>query len=115
MRQIKRYAQVLPTLSSDLQLALKHRILQYDNSFTMRKYVHEVLFRETIMAQGTPEQWASWRDRIETLQVIGSFAMTELGNSSFLRGRLSSSFALKKHNFIEYLHLSERVGDAGGV
>ena len=38
------------------------------------------------MVQGTDEQFNEWKDDIEKLRVIGCFAMTEFGHSSYLRG-----------------------------
>ena len=66
--------------------AFKHEMAHYDRDYTMRYYVHTTLFRETIWAQGSDEQYAAWKDKIERMEVIGCFAMTELGHSSFLRG-----------------------------
>lgn len=60
---------------------------KYDRSFTMRTYVHDILFNETIWAQGTTEQYQQWEGLIKNYNVIGCFAMTEMGHSSFLRGK----------------------------
>ena len=51
------------------------------------------------MVQGTDEQFNEWKDDIEKLRVIGCFAMTEFGHSSYLRGlvknkQISSFFSL---------------------
>jgi len=52
----------------------------YDRAFAMRIYVHDMLFRETISAQGTPQQFQQWRQLCDELNIIGCFAMTELGH-----------------------------------
>ena len=65
---------------------LRWMLGRHDRSFQMRVYVHTYLFDETIREQGTEEQYARWEHRIQTMQEIGCFAMTELGHSSFLRG-----------------------------
>jgi hypothetical protein len=61
-------------------------VARYDESVSMRLYVHFVLFRETLWAHGTPEQWKRWQYDVETARVFGCFAMTELAHSSQLRG-----------------------------
>jgi alkylation response protein AidB-like acyl-CoA dehydrogenase len=70
-------------------------------SLGMRLYVHEVLFRESIWAQGTPEQWNKYKDDINTYKIIGCFAMTELGHSSHLPG---TQFMLNNANVDECNH-----------
>ncbi len=74
---------------------------RYDESLGMRLYVHFILFRETIWAQGTAEQYALWKNPIEHMQVVGCFAMTELGHSSFLRGaETTATFDPRTDEFI---------------
>lgn len=38
------------------------------------------------MVKGTEEQKQKWLDGAAGMKIIGSFGMTELGHSSFLRG-----------------------------
>jgi alkylation response protein AidB-like acyl-CoA dehydrogenase len=66
--------------------AFNHWLRRYERAYSMKIYVHEGLFRESIFTQGTVEQWQQWKDDIDAWRVIGCFAMTELGHSSFLRG-----------------------------
>ncbi|RUS24545.1 hypothetical protein BC938DRAFT_473414, partial [Jimgerdemannia flammicorona] len=62
------------------------REFTYSESFAMRIYVHDLLFRNALNLFGSPEQLAEWQEDIEKFRVLGCFAMTELGHSSFLRG-----------------------------
>lgn len=57
-----------------------------DASLSMRAGVHSLLFHECMRLLGTDEQYEALRERIASLDVIGCFAMTELGHSSNLRG-----------------------------
>ena len=50
----------------------------------MRIGVHELLFRYTIRGQGTDQQIEKWDKLAERFDIIGCFAMTELGTSSSL-------------------------------
>eukprot|EP01091_Cochliopodium_minus_P001281 TRINITY_DN11142_c0_g1_i1.p1 TRINITY_DN11142_c0_g1~~TRINITY_DN11142_c0_g1_i1.p1 ORF type:complete len:672 (-),score=169.49 TRINITY_DN11142_c0_g1_i1:94-2109(-) len=85
-KKLIRGHEVLTKMTSDEQKSWFHVMNLYDDSYSMRSYVHYVLFRETIMVQGSDEQWKEWKDDIEKLRVIGCFSMTELGHSSYLRG-----------------------------
>ena len=38
------------------------------------------LFRVTMASQGTPEQAARWVPLVDSMKVLGCFAMTELGH-----------------------------------
>ncbi|XP_053611166.1 probable peroxisomal acyl-coenzyme A oxidase 1 isoform X1 [Plodia interpunctella] len=44
------------------------------------------MFVPTIMGQGTPEQQAEWLPKATAMKVIGTYAQTELGHGTFLRG-----------------------------
>lgn len=44
------------------------------------------MFVTTIMGQGTPEQQKKWLDRAANCNIIGTYAQTELGHGTFVRG-----------------------------
>ncbi|KAL4854889.1 Peroxisomal acyl-coenzyme A oxidase 1 [Chlorella vulgaris] len=48
--------------------------------------LHIGMFIPTILSQGTPEQQAKWMPLSNRLQVIGTYAQTELGHGTFVRG-----------------------------
>ncbi|CAH1737123.1 probable peroxisomal acyl-coenzyme A oxidase 1 [Aphis gossypii] len=48
--------------------------------------VHYVMFIPTIMGQGTLEQQGEWVGRAFSNQIIGTYAQTELGHGTFIRG-----------------------------
>ncbi|KAG0046964.1 acyl-Coenzyme A oxidase [Gryganskiella cystojenkinii] len=92
MRQITRAVELKkhikdPRLSEALFKAMSY----YTESFSMRIYVHEMLFRQALTLFGTAEQQDQWMDDINNWRVIGCFAMTELGHSSNLRGLETTS------------------------
>eukprot|EP01120_Amphizonella_sp_Union-15-10_P008001 TRINITY_DN2789_c0_g1_i3.p1 TRINITY_DN2789_c0_g1~~TRINITY_DN2789_c0_g1_i3.p1 ORF type:complete len:591 (-),score=93.84 TRINITY_DN2789_c0_g1_i3:29-1801(-) len=86
MAKIRRAVSIYPTLSPKMKIGFDRIMEIYDSAFVMRLYVHKVLFKETIWAQGTKEQFNKYQDAIDKTEIIGCFAMTELGHSSFLRG-----------------------------
>lgn len=47
---------------------------------------HYALFVQTILAQGTPEQVREWLPKALNLEIIGTYAQTELGHGSNVRG-----------------------------
>jgi len=73
---------------------MKARGLSLDDGAVMRYLVdfpgglelHIGMFIPTIMGQGTPEQQAYWMPRCMQLSVIGTYAQTELGHGTFVRG-----------------------------
>lgn len=111
---IKRAVEVMNSIKDPkLRNAFRLQLARYDRSYSMRLYVHATLFRETIWAQGTKEQFQKWADDIDHLRVYGMFfffffvpktrsrvltsitgcfALTELGHSSFIRG--SETYAI---------------------
>ncbi|KAF9572710.1 acyl-Coenzyme A oxidase [Mortierella alpina] len=92
MRQIARTIQLKKEIKDPrLQQALLKAMSYYSESFSMRMYVHEMLFRQALKLFGTAEQQDRWMDDIENWKVIGCFAMTELGHSSNLRGLETTS------------------------
>eukprot|EP00730_Choanoeca_flexa_P009175 TRINITY_DN12600_c1_g2_i29.p1 TRINITY_DN12600_c1_g2~~TRINITY_DN12600_c1_g2_i29.p1 ORF type:complete len:668 (+),score=194.81 TRINITY_DN12600_c1_g2_i29:1242-3245(+) len=48
--------------------------------------LHWVMFIPAIKGQGTEEQQAKWLPLAETLQIVGTYAQTEMGHGTFLRG-----------------------------
>ena len=44
------------------------------------------MFIPSIMSQGTPDQQAKWMPLCMGLKVIGTYAQTELGHGTFVRG-----------------------------
>ncbi|KAI9594845.1 hypothetical protein BDF19DRAFT_423262 [Syncephalis fuscata] len=87
MQQIRRYVEVSRNVKNPkLRQALYDAMSIYSEMFGMRIYVHEMLFNQSLIISGSNEQHEEWKDLIETWGVIGCYAMTELGHSSFLRG-----------------------------
>jgi acyl-CoA oxidase len=48
--------------------------------------LHIGMFIPSILSQGTPEQQAKWLPLSNTLRIIGTYAQTELGHGTFIRG-----------------------------
>ncbi|XP_076261725.1 acyl-CoA oxidase 1 [Rhynchophorus ferrugineus] len=48
--------------------------------------LHFVMFIPTIMGQGTFEQQAEWIEKAWDCKIIGTYAQTELGHGTFIRG-----------------------------
>ncbi len=44
------------------------------------------MFIPTLQSQGTPEQQAYWLDLALNLKIIGTYAQTELGHGTYVRG-----------------------------
>lgn len=78
MIQIRRVSQVRNSIKQDAQLleAFDEIMEQYDKAFTMRYFVHDLLFKRALQGQGTDEQYAKYADDVEHLRIIGCFAMT---------------------------------------
>lgn len=48
--------------------------------------LHIGMFMPSILSQGTPEQQAKWLPLCNSLRIIGTYAQTELGHGTFVRG-----------------------------
>lgn len=48
--------------------------------------VHYVMFLPTLMGQGTADQQAEWIGRAWSCGIIGTYAQTEMGHGTFIRG-----------------------------
>ena len=48
--------------------------------------VHYVMFVPSLMGQATPEQQVKWMQKAFECQIVGTYAQTELGHGTFLRG-----------------------------
>lgn len=76
MRQIARVIELRKQIKDPrLAQALFTAMAFYSESFSMRIYVHEMLFKQAVTLFGTPEQQDQWLDDINNWRVIGCFAM----------------------------------------
>ncbi|PSN37344.1 putative peroxisomal acyl-coenzyme A oxidase 1 [Blattella germanica] len=57
-------------------------ILKDGNPLTL----HYVMFLPTLMGQGTMDQQAEWMGRAWNCEILGTYAQTELGHGTFIRG-----------------------------
>lgn len=73
---------------------MKQEGLDLQDGLIMRKELfwpgglelHIGMFIPTILSQGTPEQQSHWLPQAYNLQIIGTYAQTELGHGTFVRG-----------------------------
>lgn len=102
MQQLRRFNEVKNSLKDpELQMFLYRVLEEYDRSFGMKAYVHEVLFRESLWTQGTDAQWKKYESDINNMRIIGCYAMTELGHSSHLQGiETTATFDRSNQEFI---------------
>lgn len=70
------------TLRSLMGAGLGSAILKEGNPIAL----HYVMFIPALMGQGTVEQQAKWLEKAYNLNIIGTYAQTELGHGTFLRG-----------------------------
>lgn len=76
MRQIARTIELKKQIKDPrLRQALFMAMAFYSESYSMRMYVHDMLFKQALMLFGTAEQQDQWMDDIENWRVIGCFAM----------------------------------------
>jgi len=64
MAQIRKIFEIKKSIKDPrLARALDMVMNIYDRSYGMRTYVHDILFRETILTHGTPTQFKHWQVR----------------------------------------------------
>ncbi|KAK3759079.1 hypothetical protein RRG08_010693 [Elysia crispata] len=69
------------------------------NSYPFR--LHDSMFRQTIQKQGRLEQREKWGTLAENCSIIGTYAQTELGHGSFLRGlETTAEYDVRTREFI---------------
>lgn len=72
-------------------------ILKDGNPITL----HYVMFLPTLVGQGTVEQQAEWMGRAWNCDIIGTYAQTELGHGTFIRGlETTAHYDPKRKEFI---------------
>ncbi|XP_045495045.1 probable peroxisomal acyl-coenzyme A oxidase 1 [Colias croceus] len=63
--------------------------------------LHMGMFVPTIMGQCTPEQQATWLPKALNLEIIGTYAQTELGHGTFIRGlETTATYDPKTEEFV---------------
>lgn len=63
--------------------------------------LHVGMFVPTIVSQSTPEQMQEWLPKAQSMQIIGTYAQTELGHGSFLRGlETTATYDPKTEEFV---------------
>ncbi|KAJ3105274.1 fatty-acyl coenzyme A oxidase [Phlyctochytrium planicorne] len=102
MAQVRRFAQIHSSLKDeDLKRAFFLSACELSESLNMRLYVHEMLYRTSIELFGTEEQKNRLLPDVASYNVIGSFAMTELGHSSSLRDlETTATFDLERDEWV---------------
>eukprot|EP00127_Corallochytrium_limacisporum_P006754 Clim_evm24s235 gene=Clim_evmTU24s235 len=71
---------------------------QIDETFGIT--IHEVMFAPTVLQQGDADQVAYWKPLIESYQVVGCYAQTELSHGSNVRGlRTTATFIPEDDEF----------------
>lgn len=85
MRQIARTIELKKQIKDPrLRQALFMAMAFYSESYSMRMYVHDMLFKQALMLFGTSEQQDKWMDDIENWRVIGCFAMVSFLSVNWL-------------------------------
>ena len=63
--------------------------------------VHVQMFMPALLSQATPEQQAQWLPKAMQLQIIGTYAQTELAHGTFVRGlQTTASYDKESQEFI---------------
>lgn len=72
-------------------------VLKEGNPLTL----HFVMFVPTILGQCTTDQQAEWLGRAWNLEILGTYAQTELGHGTFIRGlETTATYDEKTQEFI---------------
>ncbi|EDV23614.1 uncharacterized protein TRIADDRAFT_28074 [Trichoplax adhaerens] len=93
-----------------VQVLKQHNIEDPEDYQTLLKYVlnlnlpialHNSMFRPTIRDQGTDEQRKKWLPLANDYKIIGTYAQTELGHGTFIRGlETTSTYDPKREEFV---------------
>lgn len=63
--------------------------------------VHFVMFLPTLLGQGTSDQQAEFLGRAWNLEILGTYAQTELGHGTFIRGlETTATYDEKTEEFV---------------
>ncbi|XP_070533525.1 peroxisomal acyl-coenzyme A oxidase 1-like [Ptychodera flava] len=100
-------------LGAKLSILLEKKIKQYNlhdeddlkyfrGAFPHHAFlVHHLMFKPSILGQGTEEQQKKWLPLADNLKIIGTYAQTELGHGTFLRGlETTATFDPKTDEFV---------------
>lgn len=63
--------------------------------------LHLVMFQPTLMGQATTDQQAKWLGRAWNMEIIGTYAQTEMGHGTFIRGlETTATYDPKSQEFV---------------
>lgn len=74
------------TLKLHMHMHANTHTLTHTNTHTYKHNTHPQMFIPSILSQGTPEQQEHWLPLCYNLSIIGTYAQTELGHGTFVRG-----------------------------
>lgn len=85
-QRLLRFSDLVQGRTEQFELFLIRALSTIDASTTIRWFVQKLLWIDTIKNQGTAAQISRWTEGALAYNIVGCFAMTELGHSSALRG-----------------------------
>ncbi|CAD5125734.1 DgyrCDS13943 [Dimorphilus gyrociliatus] len=97
VKMIKKIGKLGITDPTDLYIYRSHIFPNESTSFTL----HADMFIPTLMGQASPKQQSKWLPKALTLQIIGTYAQTELGHGTFIRGlETTATYDEKTEEFV---------------
>ena len=79
MGQIYRVIQIMKEIDDkELGYEIGHATNVYSESFSMRFFVHDSLFRNVVNMLGNKEQQDRYNDDISNFRILGCFAMVKM-------------------------------------
>ncbi|CAK0735983.1 hypothetical protein CVIRNUC_000672 [Coccomyxa viridis] len=88
---------------------IRNKTITMEDAMEARKLVdfpgglelHIGMFIPTLLSQASPDQQAEWLPKALSLKLIGTYAQTELGHGTFVRGlQTTASYDLDKQEFV---------------
>ena len=71
----------------DEKLSFEESYILGENCYELSPYVsHYTFFMQSVEMQGSKEQGAEWMPKIQSMEIVGSYAQTELAHGSNVRG-----------------------------